>query len=516
MGTWPPPSTVCGRTADEGVVVKPYAVLDAVATATAVLCPEGRVVHWNLAMAEHTGVEAERAVGRRLDEVIPTLAGMACMDALLASAALPEAWQAPAEIAACLGTAAGAVPRAVWVRPWLGTGGEEDAAGDPRAPVLVLTVEPPSAPAPEGLGLLRAVAPDLRTPLLGLRAHADLLAQADLGPARFEECVAAVQRSGEQLQCLVEGLLELAAMDAGEGEVHRDVTDPRRLLRERLDRDQDVARQKSALLELEVEASTPARLDSDLSRVRQILDTLVDAATDAASGGRISVVSRGTRAEWTVIVRGIAPREVGQLERWFDPGGGRGPRLALARRWAGRLGGSLGVERTVEGRGAFRLTLPTDGGLVRANPGRPSARAAKASDGSKAGRDRHGGARILLAEDGPDQRRLTAGILRQAGWDVVQVGDGHGALEEVERASRRQLAYDVILINMQMPEMDGLEATRRLRRQGYRGAIVALTEAPLMGDKKRCFDAGCDAFAPKPIERKSLLDLVQRMARREG
>ncbi len=118
--------------------------------------------------------------------------------------------------------------------------------------------------------------------------------------------------------------------------------------------------------------------------------------------------------------------------------------------------------------------------------------------------------RVLLAEDGPDNQRLIAAVLRKAGAAVEIVEDGQAAIEQALAARDAGHPYDVILIDMQMPVLDGYAATQRLRGQGYRGAIVALTAHAMAHDRDKCLAAGCDDYATKPIDRRQLIATIEK------
>jgi CheY-like chemotaxis protein len=128
--------------------------------------------------------------------------------------------------------------------------------------------------------------------------------------------------------------------------------------------------------------------------------------------------------------------------------------------------------------------------------------------------------RVLLAEDGPDNQRLISFLLRKAGADVTIAHNGQEAFalalgESDSRCGLQQdRRFDVVLMDMQMPVLDGYGATRKLRDHGYTGPIIALTAHAMGGDREKCLDAGCDDFATKPIDRDTLLAIVGDYAQR--
>jgi CheY-like chemotaxis protein len=113
------------------------------------------------------------------------------------------------------------------------------------------------------------------------------------------------------------------------------------------------------------------------------------------------------------------------------------------------------------------------------------------------------GLNILLAEDGPDNQVLIRTVLSKAGAEVIVVENGRLAIQETTKQ-----AFDLVLMDMQMPEMDGYEATRRLRAEGYPIPIIALTAHSLSGDRDRCIDAGCSDYLSKPIHRAGMIDVI--------
>ena len=119
--------------------------------------------------------------------------------------------------------------------------------------------------------------------------------------------------------------------------------------------------------------------------------------------------------------------------------------------------------------------------------------------------------RILLAEDGPDNQRLFSLILKKMGAEVAVAEDGQIAFDKAMEQSERGTPFDVILMDMQMPVLDGYEATTRLREHGYEGPIIALTAHAMKSDRQKCLDAGCNEYASKPLNRDALKSMIQSL-----
>jgi CheY-like chemotaxis protein len=122
----------------------------------------------------------------------------------------------------------------------------------------------------------------------------------------------------------------------------------------------------------------------------------------------------------------------------------------------------------------------------------------------------HAPTRILLAEDGPDNQRLVSFILKKAGANVTLADNGQEAVNKTLDAIGRREPFDVVLMDMQMPVMDGYQATSFLRSQGYAGPIIALTAHAMTGDRDKCLAAGCTDYVAKPIDRVALIFLIQQ------
>jgi CheY-like chemotaxis protein len=215
---------------------------------------------------------------------------------------------------------------------------------------------------------------------------------------------------------------------------------------------------------------------------------------------------------------GMSEEQLGQLFQSFSQAdssttrrfGGTGLGLAISRRLAEFLGGTISVTSGLGEGSTFRLTI-----AARSADKQPE------GVGSGQGPIQHSvvpslgpgaqplaGCRLLLAEDSPDNQRLISHVLRKAGAEVAVADNGQVACDAILGARDAGRSFDVVLMDMQMPVLDGYEAVDRLRQAGYNRPIIALTAHSMGSDRKKCLDAGCDEFDTKPINRTRLITLI--------
>jgi CheY-like chemotaxis protein len=269
----------------------------------------------------------------------------------------------------------------------------------------------------------------------------------------------------------------------------------------------------------------------DPTRLRQILINIASNAIKFTDQGKVKIISKlrgasGKRPRWDVSIEdtGIGMTS-DQIQRIFNPFvqgdnstrrkfGGTGLGLAISKRLAESMGGSIRVESipTIGSRFTVCLPLaPLDGTPLVSDDPKPQVLVAPSEGGMDRPRE---GLRILLAEDGIDNQRLIQHLLKtKAKAEVKIVENGELARQAALLAAECDEPFDVILMDMQMPVMDGYEATRRLRQAGYRGSIVAVTAHAMADDRQKCIDAGCDDYITKPMNVRDMLRTLAQQTR---
>ena len=360
---------------------------------------------------------------------------------------------------------------------------------------------------------LAAMSHEIRTPMTAILGFTDELMQsAERGSVAQQPAIATIRRNGEQLLALIDDILDLVRVESGRIELLPEPCSPAAIVAAIVERVSASAQAKGLRLEAELGAAVPREVIADAKRLRQILHSLVGNAIKFTEHGEVRIRVRrepdesgdDERLVFEVLDTGIGlcSKVMGRLFEPFTQAdgsmgrlfGGAGIGLALAQKLARVHGGEISAAPRPGGGSVFQLAVPLRVHAVAA----PSLGA----------RELRG--RVLLAEDGPDNRALLARILQRAGMSVDLAENGREAHAKAMSALLSGTPYDVVLMDMQMPEMSGAEAVRALRADGYEAPIVALTAQALGGDRGSCLALGCDDYATKPIERATLIDLVAR------
>ena len=377
---------------------------------------------------------------------------------------------------------------------------------------------------------------EIRTPMNGILGMAELARSAQ--GAEQQEYLALLQSSGESLLIILNDILDYSKIEAGKIELDPVAFDVADLISEILKTLAPSAHKKGLQLKLEVSPETPRRIVADRVRLRQVLVNLAGNAIKFTEAGEVSVSVKPGKAEegdrsLTFAVRdtgiGIARGKQDKLFQAFEQAdasttrryGGTGLGLAISARLVRLMGGRIWLESTAGEGATFFFTIAyhaAEGDSGEA----PSALAslceairetpeATSSPPDRAARS----LRILVAEDHPVNQKLALAMLSKMGHSVVVAENGAVAVERWRRE-----AFDLILMDVQMPELDGFGAAREIRRQ-ERGTldhvqIVAMTAHALSSDRERCLEAGMDDYITKPVQRKVLEELIDQVIRSEA
>ncbi len=365
---------------------------------------------------------------------------------------------------------------------------------------------------------------EIRTPMTAILGFADILLENSANEEAFQ-AAQIIKSNGQHLLEIINIILDLSRIEAGKQDVKISSCSPRQIAADVVSWLKVPADAKGLQLTLEVQGEIPETIKSDPIRLRQILLNLVGNAVKFTVTGSVRIVMRmeqqsneEAKLRFDIIDTGIGIQEKLQMVL-FQPFsqvdssarrrfGGTGLGLAISKRLAGILGGDIEVT-SIMGKGStFSLTIAA---RTQNDAGTDSnSFTASESLSETPDRQRKLNCRILLAEDGPDNRRLITHILSKAGAEVTISENGRTAVDLASKANMESMPFDVVLMDMQMPVMDGYEATKQLRKNGWKGPIIALTAHAMKDDRQKCLDAGCNDYIPKPIDRNQLLEIVAK------
>jgi signal transduction histidine kinase/DNA-binding NarL/FixJ family response regulator/HPt (histidine-containing phosphotransfer) domain-containing protein len=378
---------------------------------------------------------------------------------------------------------------------------------------------------------------EIRTPLTAILGFAENLLDVAMGDHERRIAIKTILRNGEHLLEIINGVLDLSKIEAGRLDVELLRVSPAQLAADVVSIMRVRADAKGLPLHLKFDGVMPETILSDPTRLRQVLLNLVGNAIKFTESGRVELAvalmtddagKPQMRFKITDTGIGMTPEQTARLFQPFTQAdgsttrkfGGTGLGLAISRPLTRMLGGDVTVA-SVPGLGTvFTVVIdpgPLDSVRLLENPSEALAGEPEyaVTDLSSVKLSAH----ILLAEDSPDNQVLISSFLRKLGAVVDIADDGRKAVEMAQAAQRYATAFDIVLMDMQMPELDGYEATRKLRQEGFVQPIIALTANAMGGDQQKCLDAGCSDYASKPLNRLRLVSQILEQldrARRQG
>ncbi len=363
---------------------------------------------------------------------------------------------------------------------------------------------------------------EIRTPLNGILGFTDVLRRGVKSKEQQQEYLDVIYKNGEHLLGLINDILDLSKIEAGCMEFEKLDCSPHKIISDVLSTMRVQAKPKGLYLECQWESGVPEMINTDPTRLRQILMNLVGNAVKFTTEGGVKLIAKldvsHNPPQFIVEVHdtgiGVKPENMKNIFSAFTQAdssitrsfGGTGLGLTICRQIAEGLGGDLAVESEFNKGSVFRIRV--DAGTMEGVKlfDVPPTEALTAGSYAKRNYEESNllqSLHVLLVDDGKTNRDLVSLILTNANAIVTCAENGEEALAEYERGS-----FGVILMDMQMPEMDGYTATRILRSRGCSLPIIALTANAMRGDRNKCLAAGCSDFLTKPINIDHLLQTV--------
>jgi PAS domain S-box-containing protein len=363
---------------------------------------------------------------------------------------------------------------------------------------------------------------EIRTPMTAILGYTDLLADPTQSPSQRAQHVQVVRKNGQHLLQLLSDILDLSKIEAREMKLEMLEFSPTDLLYEIESLMRPHATGKNISLTAAVLSRLPDTIVSDPTRLKQILLNLVGNAIKFTEHGGVKISVSQEHTPTGKMLRfdvsdsgiGITPQQQANLFRPFRQAdgsttrkfGGTGLGLAICKRLAHMLDGELTVTSEAGKGSTFSILLAVHEPLARRETQTPL----RANPTKSVESIRLIG-RILVAEDGIDNQRLVRLYLEAAGVQVETAANGRIAIETLVSAANAGKPFDAVLMDMQMPELDGYGATAQLRKAGYTEIpIIAFTAHALATERETCIRAGCTDYVTKPIDRANLLQVLSK------
>ncbi len=372
---------------------------------------------------------------------------------------------------------------------------------------------------------------EIRTPLTAILGYAELLVDMQMSEAERAKALQSIHDNGQHLLNVINDVLDIAKLEASKMEVERIQVPPTILINDVLTLLRSKAEEKSLKLDVEYASPLPELIETDPTRLKQILMNLIGNAIKYTEQGQVLLTVRlieGMQDNETFLQFDVTDTGIGmeqeQLDRLFKPFsqgcvstsrrfGGTGLGLVISQKLARLLGGDISVTSKFGEGSTFTLIInigPTRGARMMSPQAlmHDSVAAIPVVEDEQSFALCH--ARVLLADDNPSSRLPIAATLRAAGAEVTEATNGKIACHKVMEAFQALQPFDVVLMDIRMPELDGVQAVRQLRKLGYPGPVIALTASIRREERDACLRAGFSDFAQKPLPRDKLTALVAK------
>jgi two-component system CheB/CheR fusion protein len=361
---------------------------------------------------------------------------------------------------------------------------------------------------------------EIRTPMTAILGYTDLVADLVDDPEATSH-LQTIRRNGDFLLDIINDILDLSKIEAGKLEISEERFSPKQLVEDVRSIMEVRATEENLKLNIEYRGKIPSTIQSDAKRLRQILINLVGNAIKFTRQGSVRIVVQcdpsQRQLQYCIIDTGIGISDEQQknLFQAFSQGdgnvnrefGGTGLGLAISKRLTEMLGGEISLQSKLGEGSTFVVSVRT-GNLDQVDMIDGTDQASAESVQPK-NEEIELNCHVLIVDDSRDIRFLSRRFLTAAGATVEEAEDGELAVIAATDALASGKVFDLILLDMQMPRLDGYETARALRALGFTGPIIALTADAMQGDMNRCIESGCNDYLSKPIDRSILLQKVK-------
>jgi len=365
---------------------------------------------------------------------------------------------------------------------------------------------------------------EIRTPMTAILGFSEMLSDDSASEREKEKAVGTIQRNGEHLLMIINDILDISKIEAGKIELEQTTFSTKQLLEDTVGLMKHKAEGKGLELISQIDSDAPDHLLGDPTRIRQILVNLIGNSIKFTHRGSVTVHLAAkpvpddesqfqVRFSVTDTGIGISSENIKSIFKPFSQAdtsttrkfGGTGLGLSISQRLSQMMGGDLSATSQLGVGTTFVAEFVLRQAESVQQQQETNIEKTKASELVSSAQQ----ARILVVDDSPDNRKLLGFLLKKNGYPCDYAVDGREAVESVLDAWKQDKPYAIVLMDMQMPILDGYSATTELREAGYQFPILALTAHAMSHDREKCINAGCDDFLTKPIDRKALTESLE-------